>query len=368
MAIAIRKTIRKTLNKARKQWREFIEFVLDLIYFTFHGIKETLYKKTLPVTNKYLSRVPKPPIATAKDVRANRIRLNIESSFSSPFNIERFEVEWTVEDSDIWVSVGANDLQQRTVARLKPDCDYKFRVRAINALGVSGWSEVVHARTKIDPKNGGGHAEGYTWEQTPSDITLIANDLQQRTVARLKPDCDYKFRVRAINALGVSGWSEVVHARTKIDPKNGGGHAEGCTWEQTPSDITLMFELPPGTSKRDVRLALRQDWIRVELAPAASPAKVLLEGELYGKVKGFQAGSFWELVKEGGKLVSRAGPRGGLTKSVAPKFDYWRAIIPGQHEIDTHKISSEEAGTGLQMLQPGQYDPDQLRHMGLKGF
>ncbi|GFH14442.1 uncharacterized protein HaLaN_10499, partial [Haematococcus lacustris] len=100
-----------------------------------------------------------------------------------------------------------------------------------------------------------------------------ANDLQQRTVARLKPDCDYKFRVRAINALGVSGWSEVVHARTKIDPKNGGGHAEGYTWEQTPSDITLMFELPPGTSKREVRLTLRQDWIRVELAPAASPAK-----------------------------------------------------------------------------------------------
>jgi hypothetical protein len=56
------------------------------------------------------------------------------------------------------------------------------------------------------------------------------------------------------------------------------------------------------------------------------------------------------------------------TKSLAPKFDYWRAIIPGQHEIDTHKISSEDAGTGLQMLHPGQYDPDQLRNMGLKGF
>lgn len=56
------------------------------------------------------------------------------------------------------------------------------------------------------------------------------------------------------------------------------------------------------------------------------------------------------------------------SKSMAPKFDYWRAIIPGQHEIDTHLITSEEAGTGLQMLQPGQYDPDQLRNMGVKGF
>ncbi len=56
------------------------------------------------------------------------------------------------------------------------------------------------------------------------------------------------------------------------------------------------------------------------------------------------------------------------SKSLAPKFDYWRAIIPGQHEIDTHKITNEEAGTGMQMLQPGQYDPVQMRNMGIKGF
>lgn len=57
-----------------------------------------------------------------------------------------------------------------------------------------------------------------------------------------------------------------------------------------------------------------------------------------------------------------------VTASVAPKFDYWRAIIPGHHEIDTHKISAEEAGTGLQMLRPGQYDPVQMRNMGVRGF
>ncbi|GFH16861.1 predicted protein [Haematococcus lacustris] len=40
-------------------------------------------------------------------------------------------------------------------------------------------------------------------------------------------------------------------------------------------------------------------------------------GELYGKVKGFQAGSFWELVKEGGKLMLILTLE-KLTKSVAP--------------------------------------------------
>jgi hypothetical protein len=29
----------------------------------------------------------------------------------------------------------------------------------------------------------------------------------------------------------------------------------------------------------------------------------MLEGELYGKVKSFDNGSFWEVVKENGKLV-----------------------------------------------------------------
>lgn len=58
-------------------------------------------------------------------------------------------------------------------------------------------------------------------------------------------------------------------------------------------------------------------------------------------------------------------------KSLAPKFDYWRAIIPNHpdhREIDTHKITSEEAGTGMQMINPSQMDPAQLRAMGLKGF
>jgi hypothetical protein len=51
--------------------------------------------------------------------------------------------------------------------------------------------------------------------------------------------------------------------------------------------------------------------------------------------------------------------------SVAPKFDYWRAIVPGDHEIDTHAIVTDKDSEGPQVLQPGQYDPRQLRNMGI---
>lgn len=53
-------------------------------------------------------------------------------------------------------------------------------------------------------------------------------------------------------------------------------------------------------------------------------------------------------------------------KSLAPKFDYWRCIVAGQPEIDTHQLVSE--ASGAQMLQPGNMDPQQLHSMGLGQF
>lgn len=56
--------------------------------------------------------------------------------------------------------------------------------------------------------------------------------------------------------------------------------------------------------------------------------------------------------------------------SVAPKFDYWRSVVvgAGHNEVDTHCLSREDEGVGLQMVRPGQLDPVQMRHMGVKGF
>lgn len=63
-------------------------------------------------------------------------------------------------------------------------------------------------------------------------------------------------------------------------------------------------------------------------------------------------------------------------QSLAPKFDYWRSLVAGHPEIDTHQIvsvseASQQAGGfgggggGPQMLHPSQMDPSQLQRMGL---
>ena len=54
----------------------------------------------------------------------------------------------------------------------------------------------------------------------------------------------------------------------------------------------------------------KADKLLVELVVMGS-ARVLLEGELYGKVLSWDNGSFWELVKEGSKTVRWAGGGGG---------------------------------------------------------
>mmetsp|Transcript_30834 Transcript_30834/g.68300 ORF Transcript_30834/g.68300 Transcript_30834/m.68300 type:complete len:303 (+) Transcript_30834:91-999(+) len=291
-----------------KKWltatRELFADLLLFIIFVRDSIAEFLFKSTHPLTRRLFSRLPTPPRVTVKDVRANRIRLNIESSYSSSFNVEVFEIEWKPTNSEVWQSTGTSNLQQRTIARLAADTNYVFRVRAKNEKGESNWCPAVSAKTRQEPVSGGGHGPGYTWTQTPTDVTIT-------------------------------------------------------------------FEVPAGTSKKDTVLVLKSSHLKVEVhkkpADCTQWNPVLLDGELYGKVVGWDNGSYWELVKEGNKTLLILTLEKS-SKSMAPKFDYWRSIQPGTPdlEIDTHKLSSgEEEGTGLQMMQPGSMDPEQLRAMGL---
>ncbi len=50
-------------------------------------------------------------------------------------------------------------------------------------------------------------------------------------------------RSRARVCVCVCRWSQEVQARTKIDPKNGGGYTQEYTWEQTPTEVSIMFEV-----------------------------------------------------------------------------------------------------------------------------
>mmetsp|Transcript_18580 Transcript_18580/g.52211 ORF Transcript_18580/g.52211 Transcript_18580/m.52211 type:complete len:154 (-) Transcript_18580:381-842(-) len=153
-----------------------------------------------------------------------------------------------------------------------------------------------------------------------------------------------------------------------MDPVKGGGTGPGFTWEQTLTDVTVSIELPAATQKRDLQLELRPTYIRAAVAQhEAQQPLVLIEGSLFGRVRTFESGSSWELVREKGKLVLVITLEKAC-KSVAPKFDYWRSVIPGQEEIDTHKLSREAEGLSLNMINPGDLDAMQMRNMGVQGF
>ncbi|PNW74226.1 hypothetical protein CHLRE_13g590400v5 [Chlamydomonas reinhardtii] len=296
-------SFRRLRRKASKELAEFRLFLIDFLLFSFTYLQKFCYDSTLPVTKRLFSRKPRPPKVQVKDVRCKRIRLQIDSTYASPFNVEDFEVEWrpaeATDPPTEWTSVGRSDLTARTVARLKQDTPYEFRVRAWNELGCSGWTAPVPSRTKIDPTihDGGGYGPG-------------------------GPDKSY-------------------------------------SWSQTATEVCVSFKLPPGASKRDIALSLKPDRLGVSYKGEA-----LLEGELYGSVRSWENGSFWELTKEKDHMLL-AVTLEKQVKSLAPKFDFWRSLVTGHPEIDTHQIVSEANQQSARMLDPGQLDPVQLQNMGL---
>mmetsp|Transcript_18580 Transcript_18580/g.52210 ORF Transcript_18580/g.52210 Transcript_18580/m.52210 type:complete len:154 (-) Transcript_18580:763-1224(-) len=112
-------------------------FLLELCIAAWAYFK-ALQAKAAFLVCSFLCSPPKPPLVNVHDVRANRIRLNIKPQSSSVFNkrVEQHEIEWAGPATEGWVPAGANNLPQRTVARLQPCTDYRFRVRAVNPKGL----------------------------------------------------------------------------------------------------------------------------------------------------------------------------------------------------------------------------------------
>uniref|UniRef100_A0A7S0UTS1 Fibronectin type-III domain-containing protein n=1 Tax=Polytomella parva TaxID=51329 RepID=A0A7S0UTS1_9CHLO len=308
----------------RKRYEEFRYHLLDFLAFACEFFRECAYQLCLPVTTRIFSRKPRPPIVTIKDIRAKRIRLNLKANKSSRFNVEQHEIEWKPSSDESWSSIGESDLENRTVARLQPDSSYDFRARSINRRGVSSWSAPVRASTKLDPVNGGGYA------------------------------ADRRY-----------------------------------TWTQTKTEVSIEFRIPVTVTKRDISITLKTDYLSV----AVSGCK-LLEGRLFGTVKGFdsEGSSLWTLTssttktgmnikekdtKGGGAInsnipssssssISSSSAAAATTSlfpgfpppddtpskslvvtlekrvpSVAPKFDFWRWVVEGEPEIDTHQFPSQ---------------------------
>lgn len=132
------------------------------------------------------------------------------------------------------------------ISGLDPGAVYEFQVRAVNADGSSVWSDPLSVATDVlmPPKtpvnlqaaknalfpattidlswNHAESAEEYEVEikalGNKSSMTLwivdVVFDENTAVIAYLNANTEYQFRVRAVNAAGVSAWSEAVTAKT----------------------------------------------------------------------------------------------------------------------------------------------------------
>ena len=131
----------------------------------------------------------------------------------------------------------------QTVPGLTNGTTYRFRVRAWNAIGVSGFSKVTNAVTPATTAPGqptigtavaGDGEAAVSWTAPASDggsaiigyvVTPYVGYVSQgpryfqstattQTVPGLTNGTTYRFRVRAWNAIGVSGFSKVTNPVT----------------------------------------------------------------------------------------------------------------------------------------------------------
>ncbi|KAK9814276.1 hypothetical protein WJX72_003286 [[Myrmecia] bisecta] len=234
------------------------------------------------MTSVLFSRAPWPPTLHVLDTRCNRVKLRIDPNLSCRFNVEEYEV------------------QQRD-----PDMNQQA-----------------------------------TW-------TFIGkrHDLH-RSITRLLPDTEYGLRVRAINRRGVSRWSDVVKIHTKLQPEDGGSAGPGYVWTQSSTEVCITVQVPSGTRGRQLVVDLRPQLLSVRVAPPGGPHScgpgTILQGELSQPVRSMGEGSCWELVQEGSSTAVVLTLE-KVTKSVAPKFDYWRSAFCGHPEIDTHALPGLES-------------------------
>lgn len=158
---------------------------------------------------------------------------------------------------------------------------------------------------------------------------------------------------------GWSRWSDPVVARTKLEPKDGGAFGPGYIWSQSATDVVLTLEVDMATTARQLSVYLTPTLLRVAIK-SGKENETLLDGTLCRRVRMWDDGSFWELSKEDGKkfLVITLEKE---ERSISTKFDYWKSVIKGHQEVDTHMI--DHADSGKENAMPFSYQQSQIEEL-----
>ena len=224
-----------------------------------NGKGYSVYSNTLDVTTR--DTIPVNPYGLrVANTGASTVDLNWDDRSD---NETGFEVVMSDDGSVTERTVGtvAAGKTSFRVEGLKPGGTYLFVVRAVNAAGVSAWSNTVGATTpNVLPVNPYGLRVANVWARTidlnwddrsdnETGFEVVMSDdgsVTERTVGTvaagktsfrvegLKPGGTYLFVVRAVNAAGVSAWSNTVGATTpNVLPVNPYGLRVANVWART---------------------------------------------------------------------------------------------------------------------------------------
>lgn len=101
---------------------------------------------------------PTPPAAPGNLSASSAGATAIDLSWADNANNEsNFELERSPDGSANWQNVAApgENVTSITDSGLDPETTYYYRIRAVNAVGVSSWSNIASATTDADPGGGG---------------------------------------------------------------------------------------------------------------------------------------------------------------------------------------------------------------------
>lgn len=258
--------------------------LLEYLLIIWEGLSELLFDSTLWFTQYAFSRRPKAPALKVEAIRARRARLLVDTTLSSRFNVETYEVqraELGASAEDAWVGCHEDEGRHVTVTGLAPSTDYGFRVRARNFRGVTPWSPVVRLHTLIDPVAGGGLGPGYSWQQTATEVQL---------------------EFPMLGCEGLKAKQVSVQLRTRR--------------------VAVKVHIPEGVAN-------------------------LLEGELSAPVKSLGEGSFWEIHKDASTGVTnlvltlekaKPVPSSAFDSQGGKREGVWSCVIVGHPKIDVTRV------------------------------
>jgi large repetitive protein len=253
-----------------------------------------------PVSFRTVIREPGQPAATAPDHAAVNVPVNAELRWRSSERAAAYHLQVSGRPDFQFLLANVTDLAQTTytVNGLLNQTTYWWRVRAMNTGGQSAWSQprpfttIVAAPGMAEPAlpakfatdvpvrprlvwHSGARAARYTVQlSADAEFAEVLHENKEVrdttwTPPAMQHERTYFWRVRSVNAGGVSGWSEPSHFTTIIQaPPAPELVAPDHYMFDVPTSAALAWNSTPRARTYDVQVSREPDFSALEIDSA----------------------------------------------------------------------------------------------------